>query len=150
MENLRTTLCLSQTLSPFRPCPSRKLVSLAGPICFVWFLFFVLICFVCFMVIVHATLVCITGTGTAVSMAYINTLRPGQNRRHFADDIFKRIFLNETIWIAIKISLSFVPMGSINNIPALVQIMAWRRPGGKPLSEPMMVSFLTHICVTRP
>ena len=28
--------------------------------------------------------------------------------------------------------------------------MAWRRPGGKPLSEPMMVSLLTHICATRP
>ena len=28
--------------------------------------------------------------------------------------------------------------------------MAWRRPGDKPLSEPMMVRLLTHICVTRP
>ena len=28
--------------------------------------------------------------------------------------------------------------------------MACRRPGDKPLSEPMMVSLLTHICVTRP
>ena len=28
--------------------------------------------------------------------------------------------------------------------------MAWRRPGDKPLSEPMMVKLLTHICVTRP
>ena len=28
--------------------------------------------------------------------------------------------------------------------------MAWRRPGDKLLSEPMMVSLLTHICVTRP
>ena len=35
-------------------------------------------------------------------------------------------------------------------MPALVQIMAWRRPGDKPLSEPMMVSLPTHICVTRP
>ena len=43
-----------------------------------------------------------------------------------------------------------VPKGPINNIPALVQIMAWHRPGDKPLSEPMMVSVLTHICVTRP
>ena len=51
---------------------------------------------------------------------------------------------------AIKISLKFVPKGPINNIPALVQIMAWRRPGDKPLSEPMMVSLLTHICTTRP
>ena len=50
----------------------------------------------------------------------------------------------------IKISLKFVPTCPINNIPGLVQIMAWRWPGDKPLSEPMMVSLLTHICVTRP
>ena len=68
----------------------------------------------------------------------------------FTDDIFKCIFLNEKVWIPIKISLKFVPEGSINNIPALVQIMAWRRPGDKPLSEPMMFSLPTHICVTRP
>ena len=43
-----------------------------------------------------------------------------------------------------------VPKGPINNIPALVQIMAWCRPGDKPLSEPMMVCLLMHICVTRP
>ena len=80
----------------------------------------------------------------------INTLRPRQNGRHFADDIFKCIFLNENVWIPIKISLKFVPQGPINNIPALVQIMAWRRPSDKPLSEPMMVRLPTHICVTRP
>ena len=74
----------------------------------------------------------------------------GRNVRLFADDIFKRIFLNENIKISIKISLQFVPMGPINIILALVQIMAWRRSGGKPLSEPMIVSLLTHICVTRP
>ena len=62
----------------------------------------------------------------------------------------KRIFLNENVRISIMISLKFVPKGPINNIPALVQIMAWRRSGDKPLSEPMMVSLLTHICVTRP
>ena len=80
----------------------------------------------------------------------MNTSRPRQNGRHFADDIFKCIFLNEDVWNAIKISLKFVPKVRINNIPALVQIMAWRRPGDKPLAEPMMVSLLTHICVTRP
>ena len=71
----------------------------------------------------------------------INPLRPRQNGRHFADDTLNRIFLNENVKISIKISLKFVPWGPINNIPALVQIMAWRRPGDKPLSEPMMVSF---------
>ena len=80
----------------------------------------------------------------------LNTLRPRQNGRHFADDTFKRIFLNENVRISIKISLKFVPMGPINIIPALVQIMAWRRSGDKALSEPMMVSLLTHICVTLP
>ena len=49
-----------------------------------------------------------------------------------------------------KISLKFAPKGPNNDIQALVQIMAWRRPGDKPLSEPMMVSLLTHICVNRP
>ena len=80
----------------------------------------------------------------------LNTLRPRQNRRHFADDIFKCIFFNENAWIALKISLKFVPKVRINNIPSLVQIMAWRQPGDRPLSEPMMVSLLTHISVTRP
>ena len=81
---------------------------------------------------------------------WVNTLRPRQNGRHFADDTFKRIFLNENIIISTKNSLKFVPTGLINNIPALVLIMAWRRPGDKPLSEPMMDNLPTHLCVTRP
>ena len=80
----------------------------------------------------------------------INSLRPRPNRRHVVDDIFKCIFENENEWISHRISLKFVPKVRINNIPALVQIMAWRRPGDKPLSKPMMVSLLTYICVTRP
>ena len=76
----------------------------------------------------------------------INTLGPRQDGRHFPDNIS----LNENVWISIKISSNFVPWGPIHNIPALVQIMAWRQPGDKPLSEPMMVSLLTHICITRP
>ena len=70
---------------------------------------------------------------------WVNTLKPRQNGRHFADAIFKCIFLNKNVLISIKISLKFVLKGSINNIPALVQIMAWRWPGDKPLFEPMMV-----------
>ena len=81
----------------------------------------------------------------------ISTLRQRQNGRHFPDDIFKWIFLNENIWISINVSLlKFIPKGPINNIPTLVQIMAWRRLGDKPLSEPMMVRLPTHICVNRP
>ena len=84
-----------------------------------------------------------------INLAF-NTLRPRQNGHRFADDTFKRIFLNENVRILIKISLKYVPKGPINNIPALVQIMAWRRSGDKPLSEPMIVSLLTHIRVTWP
>ena len=50
----------------------------------------------------------------------LKTLRPSQDGRHFADNIFECIFLNENIWTSLKISLKFVPKLWINNIPALV------------------------------
>ena len=61
------------------------------------------------------------------------------------DAISQTMFPNVFSWMKmfefrLNISLKFVPKGPINNIPAMVQRMAWRRPGGKPLSEPMMVS----------
>ena len=91
------------------------------------------------------------GLPTSPEHSLFNTLRPRQNGRRFRDDIFKCIFLkNENVSISIKISVKFVPKGLINNIPALVQKMAWRRPGDKPLSGPMMISLLMHICVTQP
>ena len=99
---------------------------------------------------IHHTDNCDAPTEIYIIHEFINRLRPRQNRRHFADDTFKPIFLNENIRISIRISLKFVPKVPINNIPALVQIMAWRRPGDKPLSEPMMVNLPMHICVTRP
>ena len=66
--------------------------------------------------------------------------------------IFQTSFSKTFSWmkILIKISVKFVPKDQINNIPTLVQIMAWRRPGNKPLSELMMVRLLMHICVTWP
>ena len=68
----------------------------------------------------------------SMGQPHVNILRQRQNGRHFADDIFKRMFLNENIWIPIEISLKFVPKGSIDNIPAL------------------MVNLPTQICTTRP
>ena len=53
-------------------------------------------------------------------------------------------------WFRLKFHLKFISNGPINNIPTLVQKMAWRRSGDKPLSEPMIISFLIHICVNRP
>ena len=52
------------------------------------------------------------------------------------------VIVKENVWISLK----FVP----TNMPALVQIMAWCQPGDKPLSEPMMIRLLMHICVTQP
>ena len=73
------------------------------------------------------------------AISYLNSLWSRQNGRLFPDDILKCIFVNENVWIFIKISLKFVPKGAINNIEALFQIMAWRITGDKPLSEAMMV-----------
>ena len=58
-----------------------------------------------------------------------------------ADDDFKWIFLNENCSIPIPISLKFVPKSPIDNVPALVQVMAWRQMGTKPLLEPMLNQF---------
>ena len=72
----------------------------------------------------------------------INSLRPRQNGSHFSDDIFKSILLSKMheLRCMITISLRFVPKGPSDNIPTLVQIMAYHRPGDKTLSEPMMVN----------
>ena len=83
-------------------------------------------------------------------LSLVYTLRQRQNGRHFPANVFKCNFLNENAWISIENSLKFVPKGPINNIPAVVQIMAWCQPGDKPLSESMMVSLLTQICITGP
>ena len=63
-----------------------------------------------------------------------------------ADENFKCIFLNENRGIPIRISLKFVPRSPIDNKPALVQVVAWRRTGDKPLPELMLTQF-THAYV---
>ena len=78
-----------------------------------------------------------------------NTLKLKQNGRYFADNIFKSIFLNENVWIFLKIAPKIVPTVWIKNIAALVKIMARHQPHAKPF-EPMMVSLLMHICIIRP
>ena len=64
-----------------------------------------------------------------------------QNGRHF---IFKCIFMNEKLYILIRISLNFVPKGPIDNNTALVQVMAWHWSGNKALSKPIMTQFSTE------
>ena len=71
----------------------------------------------------------------------LNSSPPGQNGRHFADDTYRCIFVNENFCISIKILLKFVPKSPNDNRPALVQKTAWRRIGDKPISEPMLTRF---------
>ena len=66
---------------------------------------------------------------------------------HFPDDIIKIMKFTEwNIKISITISLKRTPKGPINDISPLVQIMAWRGPGNKPFSEPMMAD-CTDACM---
>ena len=67
-----------------------------------------------------------------------NTFRPRQNGCHIADAIYKCIFLNENVWISIRISLKFVSKGPINNKSALVQVMYWHWIDINPLLRPLI------------
>ena len=70
---------------------------------------------------------------------HFNSSPSRQNGCNFADDIFRRIlFVNEKFFILIQISLKFVPKGPIDNNPAFVKIMAWRKIDDKPLSKQML------------
>ena len=73
---------------------------------------------------------------------FFNSSSPIQNGRHFADSIFRCIFVNEKFYILSKISLKFVLKGPIDNKPALVQVMAWCQTGDKPLPEPMLTQYI--------
>ena len=56
----------------------------------------------------------------------VNTLRPKQSGRHFADDIFKSIFVNENVWISLNISLKFVLTVPIDNNPSFITMTSYR------------------------
>ena len=60
---------------------------------------------------------------------------------NLADDIFKCVSMYDKIYILIKTSRKFVPKGPIDNYPALVYVMAWRRIGDKPLSKPVLTRY---------
>ena len=77
-----------------------------------------------------------------IRSAVFNSSSPWQNDRHFADDIFRRIFMKTKNCISIRISLKIVPNGAIDNNSAMLQIMAWRRTGDEPVSESMLTQFI--------
>ena len=71
----------------------------------------------------------------------INSSPPGQYGHHYANDIFRCIFLNEKFRILVRISLKFVSKGPIDNKWALVRVMAWHWIGNKPLPQLMLIQF---------
>ena len=76
----------------------------------------------------------------------LNTLRPGQNGRHSADDIFKCDFLKENFCILIHISLEFYTKGQIDNTSMLVKVLDWCQTSNKQLLESMLAKM--HPVVT--
>ena len=64
--------------------------------------------------------------------------------------ISQTIFSNAFCWMIIQISLKFIPKGPIDNMPALIQILAWRRMATSHYLNQWWPSLLTHVCVTRP
>ena len=71
----------------------------------------------------------------------LNTVTPDQNYRHFADGFSKCILSSGKFDVLFPMSPKFAPWGPIDSSPTLVQAMAWRWTGGKPLIEPMVIKF---------
>ena len=68
----------------------------------------------------------------------INTLRPQQNGHHFADSIFKCIFMKENVCILIDNLLKIVHEGPVDINSSLVYVVALNQTGGKPIPKPML------------
>ena len=73
----------------------------------------------------------------------VTTFRPSQ-------DVSNVISWTRMYRFLLRFHWSLLPMGSVKYVSALVQIMTWHRPCNRPLTEPMMVIFLTHMCITWP
>ena len=79
--------------------------------------------------------------GTDIVLEPLNHLSLDNMAAIFADDNFRCIFLDENDRIPIRVSLKIVPKSLIDNIPALVYVMARRWTGDKPLHEPTLTQF---------
>ena len=84
------------------------------------------------------------------SFIYLTRWGPKQNGYHFAEDIFKGIFLNEYVCILIQISMKFDSKGLIDSNSSLADLLALCNTDGKPLpapkGDPVM---LIHVYVTK-
>ena len=75
-------------------------------------------------------------------MMQLTHLPSGQNGHHFGRQFSIAFFINENDRILIQISLKYVARSPIDNEPVLVQTMAWRQWGDRPLPGAMMSQFI--------
>ena len=89
---------------------------------------------------------------SSAMLLFIQTLTHWRrDKMNILQTTFSNLFSSKKIFeFRLKISLKFVSNGPINDIPALVQIMAWHRPRDNSLFEPIMVHLTTHTCITQP
>ena len=73
----------------------------------------------------------------------LTTERQEQNGRHFAEDILKCIYVRDKF--CILISIKFILEGPVDNMSALVPVMAWRRTGDKLLHGPMLTNLYDRV-----
>ena len=57
-----------------------------------------------------------------ICILIVNILKQRQTSCHFSDNIFRCIFLNENVWISIKISVNYVLKGPINMVNLLMHV----------------------------
>ena len=99
---------------------------------------------ICEVLIWYSQYICIyVKRNTCQQLSTIKTIKPVSQLTHWGWEKwlpFPRwhFQMNENVYISIKIPLKFVPKGPINNILALVQIMASHQIGDKPLSDLMI------------
>ena len=79
----------------------------------------------------------------------LNTLRPIPNCRHLQTTLSNAFCWMKMNDVRLIFHWSLILRAQINNIPALVEIMARCRPGDNPLCDAIMVSLQTHKCVNR-
>ena len=90
---------------------------------------------------VAAGCLCSVSDGDTYMVGHVTHLPLDKMAANLADNIFRCIFMNEKFCFSIWISLKFVPRGQIDNWSALIQVMACRWTGNKPLPEPRLTQF---------
>ena len=153
-EDIELLKCLSDIFC--RVCNIRHILSvihytICGAVCFQFTPFLVMmgrIYILCLIIIIKFASFATTSINTRSQHSVDNAVFRVYCQDKI-DAISLTIFSSAYSWMKrFEFWLKFHWSGPINNIPALVQIMAWCHPGNKPLSEPMMWLIYWCICAS--